>query len=344
MNTIGLGDSSASKTLFGWLQHLPLGMRSVLLVGTYLLAGLGLEKLSAAFESAEGITPWDPSAGLHFVLLLGFGLRYTPELLFIPLLTDLVLNPLPIPPVYVLIGALSTTLGYSLACTLLLHQLHLDPCLRRLHDVFWFSVVAGFIAPLVVATCYVTTLAVAGDFAWSEWPVQVLSDWAGEATGIMMLAPPLLILLRAVPGKGLQTQQDLALEETNSSWSKFWLMLEWGAELVALVAISWAAFGVPLAEYLDYTYFVFVPIIWMAMRHGFEKVSVAVLLLDLSVALFVQAKFGDSNPLALQFGLTTASHAGLLLGAIVTERRQAEKISAIQPNVCKFCTKSTNPS
>ena len=77
------------QNLFRWLSRLPAGLQSVLLVTIYIVAGLALDEVSAVFETSDNITAWYPPAGLHFVLLLRFGLRYIPELLFIPLLYGL---------------------------------------------------------------------------------------------------------------------------------------------------------------------------------------------------------------------------------------------------------------
>ncbi len=202
-------------------------MRTVLLVTVYVLAGLGLEQVAAVFATATEVSQWNPTAGLHFVLLLGFGLRYTPELLLIPLLDMLVVNPLDIAPVYVVICALWIMLGYSLASGLLLHTLHIDPRLRRFRDVFRFVVVT-LVAPLIVSGLFVTTLAQAGTIAWSEWGTQVLGDWAGEATGIAMLAPPLLLLLRAAPWGRSHITLERPASPIRLSWPKAAKVLEGG--------------------------------------------------------------------------------------------------------------------
>jgi len=38
----------------------------------------------------------------------------------------------------------------------------------------------------------------------------------------------------------------------------------------------------------------------------------------------MHAKIGETNVLALQFGMMAISHTGLLLGAVATERKQAD--------------------
>jgi len=314
-----------SQELFRRLQRLPLGLQSVLLVAIYILAGLALDEVAAGFETSDEITAWYPPAGLHFVLLLRFGLRYIPELLFVPLLGGLVLTPQDIAPFYVLSCALYVAIGYGTACALLLHKLHIDPRLERFRDVLWFTIVA-LVASLTVAVSVVTTLVEAGDIPWSKWGVRVLHSWAGDATGIAMLAPPLLLLLRAVPWTGSPEALKRSAPEINIFlWPRGWKMLEWVAEVIALVVIGGAAFGAPSATNLDYTYFIFLPIIWIAMRHGFDRTVLAVLLLNVSVALYVGAKFGDTKELALQFGLMTVSYTGLLVGAANTEHNRTEE-------------------
>jgi len=313
-----------SQDLFKWLGRLPSGLQSVLLVTIYVLAGLALDGVVTEFETADGITTWYPPAGLHFVLLLRFGLRYIPELLFIPLLGGLVFTPQNIAPFYVLLCALWIMLGYGTACALLLSKLHINPRLEHFRDVLWFTIVA-LVASLAVAVSVITTLAEAGNISWSKWGVRVLHFWAGDATGIAMLAPPLLLLLRAFPWAGWDGARKRSVLDNTFPRNKGREVLEWVLELIAVVVISWVAYGVPSAMNLDYTYLIFLPIIWISMRHGFERTVLAVLLLNVSVAIYVGAKLGDTNELALQFGLMTVSYTGLLVGAVITQHNRAEE-------------------
>lgn len=304
--------------LFKW-STLPSGLQSVLLVAIYVIAGVGLDEATKVFATEDDITAWYPPAGLHFVLLLRFGLRYIPDLLFIPLLNGLVFTPLHVAPVYVLICAVYIMLGYGTGCALLVQKLQIDPCLRRFRDVVWFTIVA-LMASLLVAVSYVTTLVQAGDISLSKWGIRILHMWAGDATGIAMLTPPLLLL--SVPTTALNQQR--LKQEIKIFLQRRGKVVELVAEIVAIVAISWAAYSLPSVTNLNYTYFIFLPIIWIAMRHGFQRTILAVLLLNLSVAIYVGSKFGNSSQLALQFGLVTVSYSGLLIGAIISEQKRVK--------------------
>ncbi|NJO12081.1 MAG: hypothetical protein HC873_23445 [Leptolyngbyaceae cyanobacterium SL_1_1] len=50
-----------------------------------------------------------------------------------------------------------------------------------------------------MGSLHITMLAIAQKIAWSDWTFWFLQDFAGEATGVMMLAPALLVLLRRIP-------------------------------------------------------------------------------------------------------------------------------------------------
>lgn len=323
MATANNGNSHISRA-FRWIP--PRGRRPLLLVAIYVLAGVALEEVGGVFETAAGITPWDPPSSLDFVLLLRFGLYYTPALLLFRLLDYLGVTPLDIAPSYVLVFCgFFVMLIYGTASALLLYPIKIDPRLPRLRDVFWFIAVAAFIAPLLASCFFVTTLAAAGSLSWSLWVSRLLHDWAGEATGIAMLAPPLLILLRAAPGNGPHIALDRWALPISLNWLKDRRTLEYGVEIFALLFVCWAAYSIPSVNYLNYTYFVFLPLIWIAVRHGFEKAALAVLLTNISIVVLVKAKFDQASPLALQFGLMAVSLSGLLLGAVFSERQEVER-------------------
>lgn len=94
-------------------------------------------------------------------------------------------------------------------------------------------------------------------------------------------------------------------------------------ELVALGMGIWLGYGAPKAANLDYTYFVFLPLIWIAVQHGFERATATIFLINVSVAMLVRATYGQSDILALQFGMMAISQTGLLLSGVSTDRKQA---------------------
>jgi diguanylate cyclase (GGDEF)-like protein len=318
------GESQISRTLFRWQRRIPPPVRYVWLVTIYLVTWAALDKVSLAFETTPEVQIWYPPSALDIVLTLVFGLRYTPALWLNTLVHQYVVTHRQLNFVTLLLFDFVTTLGYAGASALLLYKLRINPRLRSLRDVIWFIVVAALAAPLVVAWLQVMNFAWSGLIPWSKWLIYTLHYWAGDATGIAMLAPVLLILLRQLPWVWLHPHEPPATR-AHWRWPKVGEVPLLLAQSVALVLGIWVGYGVPRGEHLDYTYFVLLPLILIALRHGFERAAVTVLFINVAVALLVSSKFGQSNILALQFGLMAISHTGLFLGAVTTERSQAEK-------------------
>jgi len=329
MATPNQGDSSVSRMLFKWQRRILPPMRYVLLVAIYLVVWAALDKFSLSFETSPEVAIWYPPSALDFVLVLVGGLRYTLALWLKTLVHNYVVTGRDLDVVTVLIFDLVTTVGYAGASALLLFKLQINPRLCQLRDVVWFIVVAVLVAPLVVAWLQVVNFAWSGIIPWSKWLIYTLHYWAGNAIGIAMLAPVMLILLRKLPWVWLHPLEPLA-PTTKLRWPTRQEVLELLAESFALVLGLWVGYGAPQGGNMDYTYLVFLPLIWSALRHGFERAAAMVLFINLGVALLVHAQLGQYDILALQFGLMAISQTGLLLGAVATERRQADKEVAKQ--------------
>ena len=325
MVTLNGPKSNISRRLFRWWQSIPQPVRYVWLVTIYLVIWAALDKAALAFETTPEISVWYPPSALDIVLTLVFGLRYSPALLLNTLVHNYLVTGRDLSFATLLIFNLVTTISYAGASALLLLGLRINPRLRGLRDVVWFVVVAALTAPFVVALLQAVNFAWFGIIPWSNFLIYTLHYWAGDATGIAMLAPFLLTWLRKVPWIWSHTEPEPPALEAKPHLPTRREVPVLLIESLALVVGIWIAYGSRPGTNLDYTYFVFLPLIWIALRHGFERAAAAVLFINVGVAFLVRAKFGQSNVLALQFGLMAMSHTGLLLGGIASDRRQAEK-------------------
>ncbi|MGB3614485.1 MAG: diguanylate cyclase [Elainellaceae cyanobacterium] len=293
----------------------------LILLGCF-VSGIALELVADYYRSAFEVQPWDPASGLYVALLFGLGLRYFPIVFLITLSENWLWslggeNTVPSG----IAAGLYLCAGYYGASFLLLRRIKIDPGLRQLRDVLWFAGVFAVIS-LIMSSLHATTLALMNKMPWSDWLLNTLHDWAGEITGIMVLAPPLLILLRSLPWSNRHlTLQGPAPMITFALLSKK-EALEWCLIIAASLTFTWLAFGglQQQAPSLEYSYLTFVPLIWMAARHGFEKTTVITLLINIFAVVFVGANL-STNTLALQFGLMTVTFTGLLLGAYVRDRK-----------------------
>src|SRR5262249_45606858 len=94
-----------------------------------------------------------------------------------------------------------------------------------------------------------------------------------------------------------------------------------GASIVAaLAAVFWGAAG---DHSLGQFYLLFLPLIWIATRHGLPAASWAVLAIQIGLIAGLEIQ-GYSEHLLRAFQLLTFALAatGLMLGAVVSERRR----------------------
>lgn len=327
MARLNLGDSVVSRTLLKWQRNIPAPVRYVLLVALYLFVWTGLDLLATQFELAPEVQIWYPPSALDVVLLLVGGLRYWTALWLNTLLHEWVVTKHDLPFITLLYFDLITTLSYTGACALLLLKLRINPRLRQLRDVVWFILVVALAAPFVVALLQTLNLAAAGIIPWSDWLVNTLRYWAGDATGIGMLAPFLLIVLRQVPPVWAHSEPEIQrMDGTDDELSlpsrQGLLMLL--VQIILLGAGIWVAFAARRGVNLDYTYFVFLPLIWIGLRYGLPRAATTVLCINIGVVFLVGSRIGAANKLVLQFGLMAITYTGLILGAIATDRKQTE--------------------
>src|SRR6516164_7466507 len=126
----------------------------------YVALYLALDRLSfIGALHGIGITPWSPSAGLAMALLIIKGLRCAPLVMAAELLSSATIPVLTIPAVPVCLGVIVTMISSGL-----------------------------------VASGFVVTYADAGVVPWSGFAEAVFHFWIGDAIGIVVLLPPLLLL------------------------------------------------------------------------------------------------------------------------------------------------------
>jgi len=326
-NPLQLPDNSKPPR---WVVRSPLALRVLLVAAIYLTSWYALDVVALKFESAPEIQVWYPPSALDIVLLLVLGIRWWPLLLLNTFVHQWFVTGRHLPLHTLLIFDAVTALGYAGACNLLLHKLRINPRLRQLRDVIWFTLIAGLGAPLVIAVLQVANFASVGLISWDYWQIFTLHYWAGDSTGIGMLAPFLLILLRQVPW--LWARRDAISRWARAGYDE----LRWPSRRgwpvllfhIALLALGiWAAYGAPRGKDLDYSYFVFLPMISIVAQYGFARATATVLGINIGIALLVGFKTGVADMLALQFGLMAVTHTGILLGALVTDRqRTAQKL------------------
>ena len=314
--------------------------RAVALSLGYLVIFLGMYYISSLFELNHGISPWFLPQGLSLALLVTGGLVYTPVVALANLLAGLCVAPLAThtPPSVLVtcVMAVVVTGGYGGAAYLLRHTLRLNPYLSRLRDVINFALAAAVI-PLGVGACVAVVLVLFHEMGWGEFTGVVITWWNGSMIGLLTVAPAGLVygalLARtetAIAGQSIAEMAGEQPEGWRFSWGGLVQALVWAG---AIVMVLWlVAFlqihGESGESSLHLSYLTILLIVWMALQYGIRGTTAGVLGISLGMTIVMRYFLhlvSPDNLVESQILIITLSVTGLLLGAVVSERRQTEE-------------------
>src|SRR6516165_3727222 len=160
--------------------------RQVIVWLVYLIGYVALDRVSFSESYAQlGITPWSPSTGLSFVLILLFGRRFIPLLFVAPFLADMVNRQgvLPWPAEILSVAAIGAS--YSAALLFLTGpKARFDPRLPSMRDLAQLTLSTS-VSAAFVAACYVGLMVAAGLLPGREFVAAALRYWIGDIVGVL---------------------------------------------------------------------------------------------------------------------------------------------------------------
>jgi two-component system, LuxR family, sensor kinase FixL len=277
------------------------------LIAGYVAAYVALDWVSFIHPvGVFGITPWNPPPGLSLAFLLRYGVRHGPWLFVAALAAEFLVRGAPAPLPVLVAASLLLAVSYTALAALLTRVLHIDADLRSLRDVTVFFV-ASAIACAIIALAFVAIFARSGVLPPREFRDSVTQFWIGDLIGIVVTAPALLVVTRRGARRWRPT-------------------LETFAELLAIAVALWLVFGAGVGEAPALFYVLFLPVVWIAMRHGFEGAVFGTLAIQLGlIGAIVVTGQGRASTLEFQFLMLAIAVTALLLGAAVSERRTIER-------------------
>ena len=279
------------------------GLLGVIYVATAKL-GLSLDAVSG-FAAAV----W-PATGIALAALVLYGACLWPGIA----VGAFLVNWLAGAPLLVACGmALGNTLEALIGMVFLTRVVGLRPALDRLRDVLGLIVLAAGLSTLISATLGVTSGWMGGIISTAQYGHAWRTWWLGDAMGALVVAP----LLFVWSGRRAQPQGGIA---------------EALAVLLVVGTLSFAVFGhVFELTLINFSYLIFPPLIWAAVRFGPQGAATATALV-LAIAIWGTAQgFGPVAGETLHKGLfmlqgfmSVVAGTTLILGAMMAERRQAE--------------------
>jgi len=308
-------DSAGRSVLFG--RH---AILAIALLSLYLF----LNRPEIILISNLGFTAWYPALGLIFAVMLGVSPGYLPVVILGDILASLIIYHQPIYSWSVIPAAVLGTSIYAVAAYILKHKIKFDRTLTQLSDVLRYLAVT-LTAAIFATVAGVTCLAADGSIKWNQFWDSAIGWYIGDAVGLLSVAPFLLIYVFPWIRRNLFERSgagDLEKTFTNPALRiDIAAVLEAAGQVVSILFFLWIIFG-PLAP-KEYFYLAFVPIIWMAMRHGIERVVIGLLILNFGIV--VALRFFPAPPQILTkigFLMLVVSATGLIVGSAVAERRR----------------------
>ncbi|HEX6960339.1 MAG TPA: ATP-binding protein [Lacipirellula sp.] len=288
-------------------------LRQPVVVGGYLALYIALEWMSlihpAGSLSTLGITPWNPPAGLSLAVLLRYGPAYIPAVFVAVAAADVLFRGLWSSPLVTIASAMTVAFGYTAAALVLRNRFLISIRLRTHRDLLVLLGVS-LAATMMVAVSVVAIFATGGLLPWSEFWDFALHYWVGDMIGIAGFTP--LVLLMMDP-------------QRRAAMAHGFHPVEYLLQLGAIVFGLWIIFGWETTDHFEYSYILFLPLIWIGLRGGLIGAAWGILGTQLGLVAAIQIK-GFDVAVTTQFQLLMLAVAvtGLVLGSIVDEGARAE--------------------
>ena len=285
--------------------------RAVWIAALYLLAYWGLDAVSSIFPvKTLNITPWNPPVAASLVLILLEGGIWAPMLFVGAVTSNFIVRHVGVPLLPTITADFAEAVIYGFAAWAMKSQLRIDVHFRSLRDVLVFIGVtvsaSGF-----MAIVYVSIFSLSGLIEHRNVLSLVIEYWIGDMIGLTVVVPAFLVhrhhLVATTWFKGLLSWEVLA--QIGSVVLSLWIMFFWQDPIVG-----------PLF------YPLFIPLVWVAARHGLPGITLVLLLMQVGLMGTVEM-LGITVLVAtkLQYLMLALSWTGLLLGAVVSERERAQE-------------------
>lgn len=254
------------------------------------------------------ITPWNPQPALAIVWMLFAGIVHAPVVAATIFAADVVIRHAPGGYAINLATAATLAAGYAIIA-LVLRRVLADTALRRVRDltIFCAIVIAGAAG---VGAAFIGLLAVSGQLGEMSFRDALLRFWVGDAVGILITAPLLLAAAHAGRREALMTMA-----------RRPEAMLQAGV----LTGLLWLIFTAMGGDPARHFYLLFLPLIWIAARHGMNGAIAAMAIVQIGVVLGIHQTGTSLSVVELQALVAALTLTALFLGVMVDERQRAEE-------------------
>lgn len=255
------------------------------------------------------LAPWTPPIGLSLAFLLLYGSRYAPWLIGATFLLGLPIYGKPDNWLAAVWAATLLMLGLLAISAWLNRGLKIDARLSSQRDLSWFLVAAVVCAWLDAGVHVFSRSPEAAPDVWA-WGADLVNYWVGALIRLLVIAPLVLVHAERV-GEGWR------------AWRPSREMLLQAASIALALAVI---FGLKYTDEFKFFYLLFLPLIWVAMRHGIRGATAALAFTHIGLNAILDWR-GLHAVAVVEFQMLMLGLAitGLFLGLTVSARRGAEE-------------------
>lgn len=281
------------------------------LAAGFLFAYLLLDQVSFIHPLQEfNITPWNPQPALAIALIALYGKGWIAWVFVTVFTAEFVVRGLSVPIQAALPLTAILTCGYAGVAWLLRAPFEIALDLASRKDVLRLAI-AVVLGAGVTGFVYVSALSTGGYIGWEEYTDALFRFWVGDSIGILVTLPLLLLL----------ADRDRRRE--------LWALARKGEarlQIALVVTTLLLVFATGENEQFKYFYLLFLPLIWIAARHGLVGAIVAVAVIQAGIIVAVVVEDHQTlTVIELQTLLLSLVLTGLFLGVTVDEWRFASE-------------------
>ncbi|MGB8476164.1 MAG: response regulator [Candidatus Acidiferrum sp.] len=292
----------------------------------YFAAYLFLDGSSTVNRAWEGSPTWYLPLGLSLALLLTGGLRYLPLAIFSSAISAIWNYHCPILSWSALPASVGVYGIYAAGVALLRGKWRIDLKLRTLQDVGRFALV---LLTAAAASALVGTLTLVGDSLLVRPDIlkTMINWWESDAISIISFTPLLLLYVCPRVNSWMLARDPATPSATSDRHDEVSQnFFEEAAQFISIVAVVWVVFEFSAAIPYQPLYLLFIPVIWISIRHGLPGAVLATFAINAaSMLALIISNSRTIGPPGIQLVLLLLSLTGLCLGAVVTERTRTQE-------------------
>ncbi len=288
-----------------------------------LVAYVGLSvgaELSGGLFGLDARPPvWSAAAGLHLALALLLPVRYAAPAIASMISIHLLWAGPDLAPLVALLWVGMQTALYIAGAQLIRRAL--VPPLASLHTAHIF-ILAAVLLP-VASSAVSVGLFTATDHLLMPARTWALDWFLGDATNVIILTP--IAALVGWSRQSTYTRYDAPWIQwvPTSTTDRLLYIVEWGAVAVVTYLAFFTAEWV-LTQY----YLCFLPVVWIALRHGLPVTSLVLWVIAGSASASVHLNGPPGSFNALHLFILALGGTGLLVGMLISERNRALTVLA----------------